>query len=113
MATARNELLARRPGWGGSDGPAIAVELEPLSEADTGHLLETLLSSHRLPTRVGPALLAAAGGNPLFAEEYVRMVRDRHPLPPEEGGSAGLPLPETVHAIIAARLDALPGEEKA
>jgi len=113
VATARNDLLARRPGWGGSDASAIAVELEPLSEADTGQLLETLLSSHRLPTGVGPALVAAAGGNPLFAEEYVRMVRDRHPLPPEEGGSAGLPLPETVHAIIAARLDALPGEEKA
>ena len=113
VATARNDLLARRPGWGGSDASAIAVELEPLSEADTGQLLETLLSSHRLPTGVGPALVAAAGGNPLFAEEYVRMVRDRHPLPPEEDGSAGLPLPETVHAIIAARLDALPGEEKA
>jgi DNA-binding SARP family transcriptional activator/class 3 adenylate cyclase len=113
VATARSDLLARRPGWGGSDGSAVAVELEPLSEADTGHLLEALLSSHRLPTGVGPALLAAAGGNPLFAEEYVRMVRDRHPLPPEEAGSAGLPLPETVHAIIAARLDALSGEEKA
>ena len=113
VATARGELLARRPGWGGSDGSAVAVELEPLSEADTGHLLETLLSSHRLPTGVGPALLGAAGGNPLFAEEYVRMVRDRHPMPPDAAGPAGLPLPETVHAIIAARLDALPPEEKA
>ena len=66
----------------------MTIELEPLSEADTGHLLETLLSSHRLPTGVGPALLAAAGGNPLFAEEYVRMVRDHHPLPgrPAERG---------------------------
>jgi DNA-binding SARP family transcriptional activator len=113
VATARGDLLARRPGWGGSGGSAVAVELEPLSEADTGHLLEALLSSHRLPTGVGPALVAAAGGNPLFAEEYVRMVRDRHLLPPDDAGPAGLPLPETVHAIIAARLDTLPGEEKA
>ena len=112
VATAREELLARRPGWGPNGGDsALAIELEPLSEADTGHLLENLLSSHQLPTGVGPALLAAAGGNPLFAEEYVRMVRDRHPLPdpPRER----LPLPETVHAIIAARLDGLPAEEKA
>jgi DNA-binding SARP family transcriptional activator/class 3 adenylate cyclase len=111
VATARQELLARRPGWGPSGGSALAIELEPLSEDDTGHLLETLLAAHRLPTGVGPGLLAAAGGNPLFAEEYVRMVRDRHPLPdpPRER----LPLPETVHAIIAARLDALPAEEKA
>jgi DNA-binding SARP family transcriptional activator len=119
VATARRELLARRPGWGGGDS-AVAIELEPLSEADTGHLLETLLAAHRLPTGVGPALLAATDGNPLFAEEYVRMVRDRHLLPPGDAGPgdaapgpAGLPLPETVHAIVAARLDALPAEEKA
>ncbi|HEX2159824.1 MAG TPA: BTAD domain-containing putative transcriptional regulator, partial [Actinomycetes bacterium] len=111
VATARRELLARRPGWPGSGDPSVTIELEPLSESDTGHLLETLLAAHRLPTGVGPALLAAAGGNPLFAEEYVRMVRDHHPMP---GAPAErLPLPETVHAIIAARLDALPAEEKA
>ncbi|HYJ73007.1 MAG TPA: AAA family ATPase, partial [Actinomycetota bacterium] len=111
VATARNDLLARRPGWGGSDASAIAVELEPLSEADTGQLLETLLSSHRLPTGVGPALVAAAGGNPLFAEEYVRMLRDRGGRTPDRDAAA--PLPTGVNAIIAARLDALPGEEKA
>jgi DNA-binding SARP family transcriptional activator len=110
VATARPELLERRPGWGGDGAAAVAVELEPLSEADTGRLLETLLAHHRLPSGVGPALLAAAGGNPLFAEEYVRMVRDRDPVPRPE---APLPLPETVHAIIAARLDALPAAEKA
>jgi len=109
VATARKELLARRPEWGG-DGSAVAIELDPLSEADTGNLLESLLSASRLPTGVGPALVAATGGNPLFAEEYVRMVRD-HPMPGPE--ASGLPLPETVHAIIAARLDALPAEEKA
>jgi DNA-binding SARP family transcriptional activator/class 3 adenylate cyclase len=114
LATARKELLARRPDWSGSGGSAVAIELDRLSEADTGHLLENLLSAHRLPTGVGPALLAAADGNPLFAEEYVRMVRDRHPMPPQGStGEAGLPLPESVHAIIAARLDALPAEEKA
>jgi DNA-binding SARP family transcriptional activator len=135
VATARSELLERRPTWGGGAGSAGGVELEPLSEADTGRLLETLLAHHRLPESVGPALLAAAGGNPLFAEEYVRMVRDRHPVPrpegagdrersaePQEGApvyqgparaAPVLPLPETVHAIIAARLDALPAQEKA
>jgi len=114
VATARRELLTRRPDWGGSRDSAVAIELDPLSEADTGHLLEILLSANRLPTGVGPALLAAAGGNPLFAEEYVRMVRDRHPLPAGQPvDPAGLPLPETVHTIIAARLDALPAEEKA
>jgi DNA-binding SARP family transcriptional activator len=124
VVTARPELLERRPGWGGTP-PGSVTELAPLSEADTGRLLEALLSHHRLPESVGPALLVAAGGNPLFAEEYVRMLRDRNPLPapeaerPSGGGphldrvGPELPLPESVHAIIAARLDALPAEEKA
>jgi tetratricopeptide (TPR) repeat protein len=124
VVTARPELRQRRPGWGGTR-PGGVTELAPLSEADTGLLLEALLSHHRLPESVGPALLAAAGGNPLFAEEYVRMLRDRNLLPaPEPERLAGggphldragpeLPLPASVHAIIAARLDALPAEEKA
>jgi DNA-binding SARP family transcriptional activator len=123
VVTARPELLERRPGWGGTR-PGVLTELAPLSEADTGRLLEALLSHHRLPESVGPALLAAAGGNPLFAEEYVRMLRDRNPLPapkpePTSGGrprldriGPELPLPESVHAIVAARLDTLPVEEK-
>jgi DNA-binding SARP family transcriptional activator len=183
VVTARPELLERRPTWQQAR-PGTLTELAPLSEADTGRLLDALLAHHRLPESVGPALLAAAGGNPLFAEEYVRMLRDRHPLPapaPEPPGPpahrgatleppgppahrgarleppgppahrgasleppgppahrgasleppgppahrgarleppgppAGpeLPLPESVHAIVAARLDALPPEEKA
>jgi DNA-binding SARP family transcriptional activator/class 3 adenylate cyclase len=124
VVTARPELLERRPGWGGTR-PGSLTELPPLSEADTGRLLEALLSHHRLPQSVGPALLTAADGNPLFAEEYVRMLRDRHPLPtggPEQPAvgrpqldriGPELPLPESVHAIIAARLDALPPADKA
>ena len=137
VATARPRLLERRPGWpGGGRSAATMVELGPLSEADTTRLLGTLLARHELPATVGAGLLARVGGNPLFAEEYVRMLRDRRPLGFEEvdergGGSVDavgaarparrelsrphpeLPLPETVHAIIAARLDALPLEEKA
>ena len=123
VVTARPELRQRRPGWGGAR-PGAVTELAPLSEADTGRLLEALLAHHRLPESVGPALLVAAGGNPLFAEEYVRMLRDRNLPAPEPERPAGggphldrvgpeLPLPESVHAIIAARLDALPAEEKA
>jgi DNA-binding SARP family transcriptional activator/class 3 adenylate cyclase len=121
VVTARPELLDRRPGWGGARH-GVLTELAPLSEADTGRLLEALWAHHRLPESVGPALVAAAGGNPLFAEEYVRMLRDRNPLPPPDRPAGDgpqldrigpeLPLPESVHAIVAARLDALPAEEK-
>ncbi|HEX6678822.1 MAG TPA: BTAD domain-containing putative transcriptional regulator, partial [Actinomycetes bacterium] len=109
VATARPRLLERRPKWAGGDGRTAAstVELGPLSENDTTRLLGSLLSRHDLSATFGADLLARVGGNPLFAEEYVRMLRDRRP-PGDE-----LPLPETVHAIIAARLDALPVDEKA
>jgi class 3 adenylate cyclase len=103
LATARPELLERRPGWGAG---GTTVRLEPLGDADTTGLLATLLHHHGLHAEVDPALLARVGGNPLFAEEYVRMLRDR-------GGAAAGPVPTGVHAIVAARLDALPAADKA
>ncbi|HZD02005.1 MAG TPA: BTAD domain-containing putative transcriptional regulator [Actinomycetes bacterium] len=121
VVTTRPELLERRPGWGG--GPAATtVNLEPLSQDDTVRLLGALLAHHRLPSAIGPHLAATVGGNPLFAEEYVRMLRDRGLRAGEldasdadalaAGGRPELPLPETVHAIVAARLDALSATEK-
>ena len=74
LATARPELLERRPGWGAG---GTTIRLEPLDDPDTTGLLATLLAHHGLPAEVGPALLGRVGGNPLFAEEYVRMLRDR------------------------------------
>jgi DNA-binding SARP family transcriptional activator len=122
VAITRPELLERRPGWGTGPG-ATSIGLEPLSQDDTIRLLGALLGHHRLPGTVGPHLAATVGGNPLFAEEYVRMLRDRGLRPDDlEGGTADdgrgtgqpeLPLPETVHAIVAARLDALSVAEKA
>jgi class 3 adenylate cyclase len=118
VATARPELLARRPGWGGGKPNSAIVSLAPLSEADTALLVGGLLGQAVLPAEVQTALLARAGGNPLYAEEYVRMLADRGYLN-EVGGTwrlepgEDLPLPESVQGIIAARLDALAREEKA
>jgi class 3 adenylate cyclase/tetratricopeptide (TPR) repeat protein len=109
LATARPELLERRPGWG-AGGTTMA--LEPLGDGDTTGLLGTLMAHHGLPAEVDPALLGRVGGNPLFAEEYVRMLRDRGGLPTGAAATA-VPLPTGVHAIVAARLDALPTADKA
>ena len=107
LATARPELLERRPGWGaGGD----TIRLGPLGDPDTTGLLASLLAHHGLPTEVDPALLGRVGGNPLFAEEYVRMLRDRGG---PTAGTAPTPLPAGVHAIVAARLDALAAADKA
>ena len=104
VGTARPELLERRPGWGGGKANAATVSLSPLSDVQTARLVGLLLEQSVIDADVQAELLARAGGNPLYAEEYVRMLRD--------GRFTGEHLPETVQGIIAARLDALSGEEK-
>jgi class 3 adenylate cyclase/tetratricopeptide (TPR) repeat protein len=106
VGTARPELLERRPGWGGGKLNSTTISLSRLSDEDTARLVAALLEKSVLEAGVQRAVLAHAGGNPLYAEEYVRMLRDR-PWTEE------LPLPETVQGIIAARLDTLAPEEKA
>ena len=118
VATARPELLSRRPGWGGGASGSAIVPLSPLSTADTARLVAGLLDQALVPAELQAALLARAGGNPLYAEEYVRMLADRGFLR-RVGGSwrldrtSELPLPESVQGIIAARLDTLAHEDKA
>ncbi len=104
LGTARPELLARRPGWGGGKPNALSLSISPLSDDETAELVHTLLARPVLDADVRSTLLERAGGNPLYAEEFVRMLRER--------GEGELPLPETVQGLIAARLDALPADEK-
>ena len=105
VGTARPELLERRPGWGGGKPNALTVSLSPLSVEETASLIEALLERPALPAELQSGLLDRAGGNPLYAEQFVRMLGERP-------GGDGLPLPETVQGIIAARLDSLPADEK-
>jgi class 3 adenylate cyclase/tetratricopeptide (TPR) repeat protein len=105
VGTARPELLNRRPAWGGGKINALTLALAPLSDDDTARLISSLADRPLLDARAQRSLLDHAEGNPLYAEQYVRMVAERESL-------EDLPLPETVHGIIAARLDALPNDEK-
>jgi len=109
VATARPELLARRPGWGGGKPNATTVSLAPLSEHETATLVHGLLERAVLPADVQTALLERAGGNPLYAEEFARIALERGAL---VEGAPELPLPESIQGLIAARLDALGDEEK-
>jgi class 3 adenylate cyclase/tetratricopeptide (TPR) repeat protein len=104
VCTARPELLARRAGWGGGKPNAVTLSLAPLSDEDTARLLAALLDRPLVSAETQAPLLARAGGNPLYAEEYARMLTER--------GGEELVLPETVQGIIAARLDSLASEEK-
>jgi class 3 adenylate cyclase/tetratricopeptide (TPR) repeat protein len=108
IGTARPELLERRPGWGGGKANAATVSLSPLSDEEIARLLASLLEQAVMPAETQAPLLARAGGNPLYAEEYARMVSERGVAPTDDS-----PLPENVQGIVAARLDALSTEDKA
>src|SRR2546428_6665215 len=93
------------------------LTLSPLTEAETAELVDTLSSQAALPADTRAVLLERAGGNPLYAEEFVRMLLDRGFLGRSEPVAAvapgtEIPVPETVHGLIAARLDTLSPERK-
>jgi class 3 adenylate cyclase/tetratricopeptide (TPR) repeat protein len=106
VATARPELLERRPGWGGGKLNATTLALPPLSEDQTAVLIAQLLERPVLPIESQQALLERAGGNPLYAEQFAELFLER-------GSADELGLPETLQGIIAARLDGLADTEKA
>ena len=103
VATARPEVLRRRPGWAGGKPNAVTISLPPLSDSDTARLIATLLEQPVGYAEDQDELIARVGGNPLYAEQFCRMLLER--------GDLG-ELPETVQGIIAARLDALAHEQK-
>ena len=105
VGSARPELLARRPGWGGGKPNAVTLSLAPLSQEDTARLIGSLLGRPMLEAGQQAVLLAQAGGNPLYAEQYVQMLA-------EQGAGQQLPVPESIQGIIGARLDLLAPPEK-
>ncbi len=105
IATARPELLERRPGWGGGKLNATTLALRPLSDEQTTLLIGQLLAKPLIAAESQQALLERAGGNPLYAEQFADLFLER-------GSTDELPLPETLQGIIAARLDGLPDGEK-
>jgi class 3 adenylate cyclase/tetratricopeptide (TPR) repeat protein len=117
VTLARPELLERRPTWGAGQRSFTSLYLEPLPHAAMEELLAGLVPG--LPTEVRDRILDRAEGVPLYAVETVRMLLDRGLL--VEDGAAyrltgpieSLEVPETLHALIAARLDGLTTEERA
>ena len=106
LCTARPELFERQPNWGGGKRNATTISLSPLSTEESGRLLQLLLDRTLLPAETQSVLLERAGGNPLYAEQFARMLQER-------GDVEGLAVPETVQALMTARLDTLRPEQKA
>jgi predicted ATPase/class 3 adenylate cyclase len=116
ITLARPELLERRPTWGAGHRNFTSLYLEPLSQQAMQELLVGLVPG--LPSSLRSKILDRAEGVPLYAVETVRMLLDRGLL--VEDGAAyevvgeveTLDVPETLHALIAARLDGLTSEER-
>jgi tetratricopeptide (TPR) repeat protein len=103
VACARPELLERRPEWSGGKRNALTVSLGPLSPDETARLVESLLGRDPADEAFRAAVVERAAGNPLYAEEFVRM---------QASGGDVEGLPDSVLGIVAARVDLLPAAEK-
>ncbi|HEU5215411.1 MAG TPA: adenylate/guanylate cyclase domain-containing protein [Gaiellaceae bacterium] len=116
LALARPELAERRSDFGASGRNATTLSLEPLSSASMEELLDGFVPG--LPDDLRTRILERAEGVPLYAVETVRMLLDRGLLTREgdayrpTGTIEALEVPETLHALVAARLDGLGPEER-
>jgi class 3 adenylate cyclase/tetratricopeptide (TPR) repeat protein len=116
LALARPELAEKHPTWAAGKRAVTSLYLEPL----TGQAMEELLSGlvPGLPEELRTQILARAEGVPLYAVETVRMLLDRGLLVQDgnvfrpTGSVETLEVPETLHALVAARLDGLTPEER-
>ena len=111
VTLARPDLIERRPDWGAGKRNFVSMYLEPLSEADMRTLLAGLVPG--LPTPAVSAIVARADGIPLYAVETIRTLVAEGRLIEEDGvyvpkgDLTTLAVPETLTALIAARLDTL------
>ncbi len=107
VCPARPELHEMAPGWGSDPSRFTWLELGALDRTASAALVDTVPGGSALPPVLRDRVLSIADGNPLFTEELVRMLV-------EDGLAAGsdIPLPPTIGALLAARLDALPASER-
>ena len=115
---ARPELLDDRPGWAGGKLNATSILLEPLNAEECGQLVTNLLADDSVDPVVRERIATAAEGHPLYAEEITGLLVDEGRLVLKEGrwtptgDLADLPVPPTISALLAARLDKLPASER-
>ncbi|MDX1690422.1 MAG: hypothetical protein R3290_05315, partial [Acidimicrobiia bacterium] len=107
-ATARPGFFDEHTAWGAGQRNALTIRLEALDPSSTRSLIDDLLAGEDVDDSTRAAVAERSGGNPLYAQEFARMVRDRR----DEGADATVP--DTVQAIVTARLDLLdPGAKAA
>ena len=117
VGTTRPELYEQYPDFGNRLRNTTAINLTPLSPRETARLVSALLDTTVIPAELQQPILDRSGGNPLYAEEFVRLLKDKDLLV-RKGSSwelragAEVPFPDSVRALIAARLDTLTPDAK-
>ncbi len=119
ICLARPELLEQRPRWMTGKANATRIALEPLSGTETATLIGNLVGQARPVDDALSRVADLSEGNPLFVEETLRMLVDDGVLRRLDGkwevsgDLSTIAIPPTIHALLAARLDRLTGEERA
>ncbi len=118
LCVARPEFLETHPQWGAGRSNTSLITLNPLNPAETSTLISRLLEVEDIPPALHQRLLERSEGNPLFCEEFLRMLIDEGQLLHvekrwrAEAGVEEIRVPESIQALLAARLDSLPDAQK-
>ena len=118
LCVARPQLLEANASWGAGRSNAATITLDALTRDETATLIGRLLDVDDLPDDLRERVVRRSEGNPLFCEEFLRMLIDEGRV--ERVGerwratasAAEVRVPESIHALLAARLDALGEDER-
>jgi class 3 adenylate cyclase len=117
IGTARPDFVDYRAGWGLGRIDSDTIWLEPLDDGEVGRLVGQLLA-HELPDTLRKRIVVTSEGNPFFVEEVIATLIDRGVIVRRNGtwevseDNADLSIPDSVRAVVAARIDLLDPAEK-
>ena len=118
VCVARPEFGESHVGWGAGKPNTTTITLDPLNPKETATLIGRLLEIEALPTDLREQIIERSAGTPLFCEEFIHMLIDEGRLVREDGEwkatatVAQVKVPQSIAAVLAARLDGLPEVER-
>ncbi|MDQ6877773.1 MAG: AAA family ATPase, partial [Candidatus Dormibacteraeota bacterium] len=119
ICIARPEFLESHRDWGSGKANSTTITLDPLNREETGTLISRLLEIEALPAQLRAEIVERSAGTPLFCEEFIQMLIDEGRLIRDgaswraTGEMREIRVPHSIQAVLAARLDGLPENEKA